>query len=149
MDARSILEGIIHSQRFGILATSGTDSPYQNIVAFAAVPDLEQIIFATPRRTSKYRNIKSNRNISLFIDDRRNSEKDIGEATGICVVGEASELKGARKLSALKLYSAKHPGLKEFASSKDTALFSMSVSKYLMVCRFQNVVELTPPSLKT
>lgn len=137
------LKNILASQKFAILATISTEGPYQNIVAFAETKDLKRIIFATPRETSKYKNLIKNPNISLFIDDRTNSDSDLGEAAGVCALGYASELTEKSNLI-LRKYLQKHPTLNEFASSPSTVLFSMCVSKYLIVFRFQNVVEIIP-----
>ncbi len=144
MDDMTKLRKTLSGQKFGILATFGADGPYQNIVAFAADRDMKHIFFATPSETNKYRNLKANGNVSLFVDDRSNSERDLGESTGICAIGRASELGGEKIKAALRLYSAKHPALKDFARSPATALFSVRIAKYLMVSRFQNVMEITP-----
>ncbi len=138
------LESVLVSQRFAILATSGKNGPYQNIVAFAPTKDAKRIIFVTPRQTSKYRNLKRNGNASIFIDDRSNSERDIGEAIGVCAVGEAVEIAGSKLDAAIELYSSKHPAMRDFAASPDNAVFSMEIHKYLMASGFQKVDEIVP-----
>lgn len=138
------LKKMLSEQKFGILATLGAEGPYQNIVAFAAGRNLKHVVFATPRETNKYKNLTANGSVSLFVDDRSNSERDLGEATGICAIGEATEIEGEKLKAALDLYSAKHPALKDFAESPATAMFSLRAAKYLMVTRFQNVLEIRP-----
>lgn len=144
MNNKIKLKKILATQRFGILATNSSGEPYQNIVAFAGSPDLKSIIFATLRHTNKYKNLTEDRRVSIFVDDRSNSEKDIGEATGICAVGEASEVKTGKRKSAIKTYLAKHPAMEEFANSPSTSMFSIRVKRYLIVSRFQNVLEIKP-----
>jgi general stress protein 26 len=79
---RKTIADLLTAQKLGILATLGQAYPYQNIVAFAASGDLKNILFATKRSTSKYRNLKSRKRVAIFIDDRSNRETDFQQATG-------------------------------------------------------------------
>jgi hypothetical protein len=91
---RKTIADLLTAQKLGILATLGQAYPYQNIVAFAASGDLKNILFATRRSTSKYRNLKMRKQVAIFIDDRSNRETDFQQATGVSAFGGARELRG-------------------------------------------------------
>ena len=138
---RKTISDLLTAQKLGILATLGQAYPYQNIVAFAASGDLKNILFATMRSTSKYKNLKSRKRVAIFIDDRSNRETDFQQATGVTALGGALELRGQGREKFAKLFLRKHPSLREFLSAPDCALFSIQVRAYYVVLRFQDVVE--------
>ena len=138
---RKIIADLLTVQKLGILATLGQAYPYQNIVAFAASGDLKNILFATKRSTSKYKNLISRKRVAIFIDDRSNRETDFQQATGITALGAALELRGLGRDKFAKLFLRKHPSLREFLAAPDCALFSIRVRAYYVVLHFQDVVE--------
>jgi len=135
------ISGLLTRQKLGILATLGRQYPYQSIVAFAAADDMKNILFATKRSTSKYRNVKRRARTSIFIDNRANSEKDFIDTTGMTALGDARELRGASRRSSGKIFLKKHPYLREFLAAPDCALFNIKVRVYYVVMRFQEVFE--------
>jgi nitroimidazol reductase NimA-like FMN-containing flavoprotein (pyridoxamine 5'-phosphate oxidase superfamily) len=138
---RKIIASLLSTQKLGILATLGQAYPYQNIVAFAAGGDLKNILFATRRSTSKYRNLKSRKRAAIFIDDRSNRESDFQRATGITAIGGARELRGRDREKSAQLFLRKHPSLRDFLSAADCALFAIRVRSYHVVLHFQDVFE--------
>jgi hypothetical protein len=60
-------------------------------------------------------------------------------ATG---TGHARELTGAEREAAFERHLAKHPYLKEFATSPNCALVEVRIDTYHVVTRFQEVVEI-------
>ena len=88
------LKTVLKGQRLGILATRGTDYPYQNIVSYSVSGDLKQLIFATSRASEKYANIQRCPRVALFVDNRKNTEQDLITAVGITALGDAKELLG-------------------------------------------------------
>ena len=138
---RKTIADLLTAQKLGILATLGQAYPYQNIVAFAASGDLKNILFATKRSTSKYKNLKNRKRVAIFIDDRSNRETDFQQATGITAIGGALELRGRVREKSAKLFLRKHPSLFEFLSASDCALFTIQVRSYYVVLHFQDVFE--------
>jgi heme iron utilization protein len=143
-DATSTLRGLLFSRDVGVLATSREDWPYANLVAFSVSDNLFEIIFATPRQSRKYENLAANPRVSVLIDDRSNDIADLKDAVAATAIGTAVEVNGSEKKRCLSAYAAKHPHLHDFAHSSSTAVFRITVEKYIMVSRFQNVVEITP-----
>lgn len=141
-DAKSTLRGLLDSRYVGVLATSRDDWPYANLVAFAVTDNLSEIIFATPRQSRKYVNLAANPKVSVLIDDRSNDISDLKDAIAATAIGTAVEVDGSERKRCLAIYATRHPHLHDFARSASTAVFRITVEKYIMVSRFQNVVEI-------
>ncbi len=142
-DEKSTLRRLLDARYVGVLATSKADWPYANLVAFAVPDNISEMIFATPRQTRKYENLSANPKVSMLIDDRSNDIEDLKEAVAATAIGKAVEVEGPERDRCLAIYTARHPHLHDFAHSATTAVFRITVEKYIMVRRFQNVVEIT------
>ena len=140
---REIAE-LLLSQKLAVLATQSPEgSSYSSLIAFAATDDLKKIVFATPKATRKFANIKHNPMISLLIDNRSNNDKDFHDAKAITVMGAVDRIDPDESPNELKsLYLSKHPYLEDFLRSPSTAFISISVWSYYLVSRFQEVIEL-------
>ena len=139
---RKTLKGLFKSQRLGVLATYGGGQPYSSLVAFVATDDLKHLLFATTRATRKYANLSAESRVAMLVDNRSNQDTDFHRAIAVTALGKAEEVKGSEREHFLKLYLAKHPYLEEFVNSPTCALLKVSVDRYYMVTRFQNVMEL-------
>jgi nitroimidazol reductase NimA-like FMN-containing flavoprotein (pyridoxamine 5'-phosphate oxidase superfamily) len=141
-EIRKYIRELLRKQRLMVLASTGPEYPYCNLVGFAFTEDLKYFIFITGRDSRKYRNIKANSRVSLLLDNRRNSVEDFREAAAVSVFGEAEEVEGKELEALQELYLKRHPHLREFLFSPYTALFRVRAIKYILVRRFQEVVEL-------
>ncbi len=138
---RKTLKDLFASQRLGVLATYGEGQPYSSLVAFAATNNLKYLVFATTRATRKYANLSTESRVALLVDNRSNQDTDFHRAIAVTALGKAEEVDEREKNQFLRLYLAKHPYL-EFVNSPTCALLKVSVDRYYMVNRFQNVMEL-------
>jgi general stress protein 26 len=140
---REIAE-LLLTQKLAVLSSQTPEgSPYSSLIAFAATDDLQKIVLATPRATRKFANIKHNPKISLLIDNRSNREQDFHDAKAVTVMGTASEIHpDASGKYLASLYLRKHPYLDDFLHSPSTAFLLISVWRYNLVRRFQEVMEL-------
>ena len=137
-----MVEKTLETQKFSVLATLMGEYPYTGAVTFAAPPGAKYIIFASPRHTRKYVNLKSHPKASIFISNAANQTDDILVAIGITAVGDIEELHhtpGNQRY--YDLLQNKHPYLKEFIESDSTAIFMLKVLKYYVVRDFQRVFE--------
>ncbi|MFB0505565.1 MAG: pyridoxamine 5'-phosphate oxidase family protein [Thermodesulfobacteriota bacterium] len=139
---RKTLKDLFRSQRLGVLATYGRRQPYSSLVAFAATNDLKYLVFATTRATRKYANLSMESQVALLVDNRSNQDTDFHRAIAVTALGKAEEVKESERDRFLTLYLAKHPYLEEFVNAPTCALLKVSVDRYYMVKRFQNVMEL-------
>jgi len=133
---------LFDSQSLAVLSTQKNDQPYSSLVAFAANSDLGSFYFLTPNTTRKYEHLTANPKVSILVNDSRNSADDIYNAVSVTGTGVSKVIDKSIEQRALDLYLRKHPHLKEFAKSPTTAFIRISMERYFMVNRFQNVVEL-------
>jgi nitroimidazol reductase NimA-like FMN-containing flavoprotein (pyridoxamine 5'-phosphate oxidase superfamily) len=136
------LRELLEDQRLAVISTRTGDQPYSNLICFVASNDLRYILFATTRATRKYANLMKESQIALLVDNRSHGLVDPFRALALTALGKAVELKGTESAQALGIYIARHPHMQEFVSSPSTALFRMNVEKYILVRRFQDVMEL-------
>ena len=135
------LKGLFGFQRLAVLATQNEGQPYTNLVAFTTSEDLKQLFFATTRATRKYANLTADSRVAMLIDNRSNEATDFRYAMAITAIGKVEEIKGHEREEASKLYLNKHPHLEEFVSSPSCALLRISVDRYYVASRFQEVTE--------
>jgi len=131
----------LQSQPLAVLATQSQGQPYASLVAFASSSDLKSIYFATTRSTRKYANLSGDSRVAMLIDNRSNKASDFRWAMAATATGTANEVDPNEKESALDLYLAKHPHLKEFVHSPTCAVCEIRVQTFFVVTRFQHVLE--------
>lgn len=126
--------------RFAILATSDEGRPYASLIAFAFAPDRQTVIFATPKATRKYRNMRSQPSVSILIDNRSGTPEDLSRAEAVTLVGTARLVRaGARREEYRKVFRKKHPRLASFIDDPGTALMAMLIEQAIHVTWFQYV----------
>jgi heme iron utilization protein len=126
--------------RLAVLATSDEGRPYASLIAFAFTPDCQTVIFATPKATRKYRNMMSQKSVSILIDNRSGNPEDLSRAEAVTLVGTARPVRtGARKEEYRKVFRKKHPRLASFIDDPGTALMAMIIEQAIHVTRFQDV----------
>lgn len=135
------LKKLLQSQPLAVLATQNRGQPYASLVAFASRDDLKSLYFATTRSTRKYANLSGDSRVALLVDNRSNKASDFRWAMAATATGRATEVGFRERESALELYLAKHPHLKDFVCSPTCALCEIRVETFFVVTRFQHVVE--------
>ncbi len=138
-EVRSLIDNICRTQFFGVLATCVENNPYTTLVAFALEEDLGRLFFATPRDTKKYTHLTANSSASFLIHNSSNVPEDITKAVGITISGKATELSKEGARECVDHYLAKHPQMREFTLSENTAFVSLEIERFDIVERFQNV----------
>jgi nitroimidazol reductase NimA-like FMN-containing flavoprotein (pyridoxamine 5'-phosphate oxidase superfamily) len=132
---------LLGSQQFAVLSTQRDGQPYSSLMAFAYTSDLKNIVVATGKSTRKHQNIVQESRVSLLIDNRSNSEDDFQAAMALTVLGKAELIQKAERQGYRELYLSRHPSLENFLASPSTAFLRIMVYHYLLVSRFQNVME--------
>lgn len=138
---RQTIDEILSAQYLAVLATERRGQPYSSLMAFAHTPDLQTIVVATGQATRKHVNLLGESRVSLLIDTRTNSTADFHAAAAVTVIGRAEQAGEGDSDKYRNLYLAKHPYLKTFLQAPTTSVFKIAVHHYLMVNRFQNVLE--------
>lgn len=140
-EVREKIHALLSSQRLAVLSTQRDGQPYSSLMAFAFTDDLKNIVIATGKSTRKHQNIVQECRVSLLVDNRSNSDDDFSAATALTVLGQAQRIEEAERPLYAKLYLSRHPSLESFLASPATALLKVRVSHYLLVSRFQSVME--------
>jgi uncharacterized pyridoxamine 5'-phosphate oxidase family protein len=136
------LNTIDKEQLHAVLATESEGQPYTSLIAFALSTDKKGILFITPKKTRKYKNILKNNRVSLLIDTRSNTGKDYMKAEAITILGNAFTVRKGRKWSELiRALIRKHPRLNEVIHSAETRLILVKITRCIHVSRFQTVSE--------
>jgi len=135
------IKALLQSQTLAALATQGVKGPYINLVAFCAAEDLTYVLFATPRTTRKFENLKQAAQTAILVNNSQNQTADFHQATAVTILGDAHELVGEERRARAGEYLARHAYLDTFVNSKSCALLKVEVEKYLLVENFQRVTE--------
>ncbi len=135
------IAGLLGGQQLAVLSTQRDGQPYSSLMAFAFTSDLVNILVATGKSTRKHQNLVQESRVSLLIDNRSNSENDFHTAMAVTVIGKAQRIAESERPKYEKIYLQRHPYLEKFVTSSTTAFLKISVSHYVMVSRFQDVME--------
>ena len=137
-----ILRDLLERQLLGVLATHHDGEPYTSLVGFAVTGDLKQMLFATGKTTRKRANLVADARASMLVDNRTNRPADFAEASAATAVGVVEEVSDAGRSEFDRLFLAKHPHLEAFVRSPSCVPLRLQVSVYMVVTRFQHVIEL-------
>jgi general stress protein 26 len=128
---------LAQNQSFAVLATDNKGQPYTSLVAFSLTNDGQSILFTTKSQTQKFRNIQRNPKVSLLIDNRENTARDLKNAAVITILGIAKPIEKNKKY--IEVFIGRHPTLRSFVNSTYTALIKIKVEKVIIVSNFQDV----------
>jgi nitroimidazol reductase NimA-like FMN-containing flavoprotein (pyridoxamine 5'-phosphate oxidase superfamily) len=144
-DVPARLKRLDRTQRHGVLATTGRSGPLASLVAFVLTKDGRGIVFATPVKTAKYRNMMRDGRVSLLIDSRENSGADYLKAEALTLSGRVAVVPEGPEWAALAtLLASKHRELEAFIAAPSTALLLLEIRRCVHVGRFQVVTEWRP-----
>jgi nitroimidazol reductase NimA-like FMN-containing flavoprotein (pyridoxamine 5'-phosphate oxidase superfamily) len=140
------LAAIDRTRRHAALATEADGAPYLSLVAFALAPGGSAVLFATPRGSRKFRNLRANPQVSLLLDTRGERDRDYASAEAITVVGRARVLRkdSSPWREAGWVLRAKHPALAAFLEAATTALVRVEIEEAVHVGGFQRVTMWRP-----
>jgi len=141
-EVRHRVAELLAGQPLAVLATHAQGQPYTSLVAFAATEDLRHLLFATTRATRKFANLTADERVALLVDNRSNQESDFHDAMAATVMGRAAEVPDGERQALLAIYLGRHPYLRDFVASPTCAFLKVTVEKYVVVNRFQQVMEL-------
>lgn len=125
---------------FGVLATDDAGMPYTSLISYALTPDLKTAIFATPKDTTKYKNILHSPQVALLIDNRSKGKNRLLKTEAITIIGTAKHVRKGKTWEKLaEIFLTKHPDLKEFLNAATTALMAMQIGRCIHVGHFQTL----------
>ena len=77
----------------------------------------------------------------MLVDNRSNNEEDFHAATALTILGVAKIIEAEERTDYETLYLGRHPYLQKFLDSPTTTFIKIEIQCYLLVNRFQNVME--------
>lgn len=120
------IENIIRTHDTCVLATTGDEGPHASLMTYGATPDCRTLYLVTPKQTLKYKNLTRNASVSILIDTR--CEETIQNVRALTISGTAGDISDAALRRAVRRqFIEKHPDMKEFVDSKDSAFISVSI----------------------
>jgi len=142
-EIESQIRSVLDQQQLAVLSTQRNGQPYSSLMAFAFTSDLHNFFVATGKATRKHQNIIEDARVSLLVDNRSNRAEDFHEAVALTILGRAEEIEVGDNKNDSARYLMRHPYLDKFLHSPSTSFFKISVSHYILVSQFQNVLEYT------
>jgi nitroimidazol reductase NimA-like FMN-containing flavoprotein (pyridoxamine 5'-phosphate oxidase superfamily) len=135
------LKALNEQELFAVLSTiEPGPGPYASLISFALTDDLRYLVFATPRKTRKYKNILQSGKVAVLIDNRGEVAGDIMATEALTVMGGAQRAKKGNEWEALAVpFLRKHPNLEDFVKSPAVALIRVSIDECIHVGQFQTV----------
>jgi len=136
------LRKMLDHQLLGVLGTHHGGEPYTSLIGFAATADLKHLFFATGRATRKHANLAADARASILVDTRTNRPVDFTEAAAATAIGVVEKMANSEREDFDRVFLAKHPHLESFVRSPSCVRLRLRVSVYMVVTRFQHVIEL-------
>ena len=141
-EMKILVRSLFNTQKLAVLATHTAGQPYASLVAFVGSNDLKEILFATPKTTRKYANLRADSRVAVLINSSENKPSDFHRAVSVTATGIAQDINNSEKDLFQQRYLARHPHLRDFVEAPSTAWISVKVGSYYMVKNFQKVMEL-------
>jgi hypothetical protein len=127
-----IVRKLFAAQPLGILATQGNGYPYCHIVAFTPSDDLKCLLIATPRSTSKYKNMQHNPGVSLMVDNRSVTSPDFKEGIAVNCIGMAVTVLPEEFEACKRRHFERHKNLRAHLDMPDCVLVRIEVERYVI-----------------
>lgn len=134
------IKKLFASQKLAVLSTQKDGHPYASLVSFSFSSNLKQLFFLTRTGTKKFSNLTACPQVAVLVTSAHNSDNDFTQAQAVTVLGRARPL--AEKAPLIRDFLICHPHLDEFAKAPDTVLVEVRPETYILVSRFEDVVEI-------
>ncbi len=138
-DLKARVMNLLDDQITAVLSTSNQGKSYSCLVSFAVTEGFRDIVFATKRERLKYRNMIANPSVSILIDNRENKPSDFRKTTSVTIVGSVEDIRTKDMVRLSRILLEKHPYLREFVESPDTAMMRVFANKIYIVDEFEDV----------
>jgi general stress protein 26 len=112
-------------------------------VVFAELESLSKIVFFTREDRTKYKNIKNDSRVSMYIDSREKWARDPSSIEGVTLLGVAWQIKPGDEFNELRdLYLKKNPHMTFFVNDPNSIMFRINVESYKYVVNFDESYDL-------
>jgi hypothetical protein len=142
-DAKFLLARLLAEQKVGVLCTAVDGQPYGSPMAFIAATNQQWLAFPTVRGTRKRENLSRNPRVAFVVDNRDQGEIDAATIRAAVAIGAACEVSDIKDLRGLRVSLARrHPGLEVFFNATTTAVFKLTVEKYVCVSGLEESIDI-------
>jgi len=143
LDARATereIERVLAANPFAVLATLSDRQPHASLVAFTPVEGIRSLVFATYRSTRKFRGLRSNGRVALFIGGQGTATSgDASEPRLLTAHGLALEVTSDKRAALSAAHLQRHPDLAAFLASPEAAMIRVQVTAYQLVGSIEDV----------
>ncbi len=118
-----------------VLATTREGRPHCSLMVYVTDEEAEWIYMVTHRTTTKYKNLLSNEQVSLLVDNRCGglpADRSKIQALTVHGVFHAVEKQETRK-QILKKLLERHPHMREFLSHPEAEIISVRANSFLFL----------------
>jgi nitroimidazol reductase NimA-like FMN-containing flavoprotein (pyridoxamine 5'-phosphate oxidase superfamily) len=132
---RDRVKAFLKEKDLCVLATTREGRPHCSLMAYVADEEAEWIYMVTYRTTTKYKNLLSNEQVSLLVDNRcEGLPANRGKIQALTVHGvfHAVEKQETRK-QILKQLLKRHPHMREFLSHPEAEIISVRAHSFLFL----------------
>lgn len=129
------MKQLVLEEKYCVLATAIDNKPYCSLMAYAVKDDCSKIYMVTKKDSEKYKNLKSNKLVSVLIDTRAST---IGKpAKALTITGSYSMINDENILAIVKNKLRKrHPELGVFLNDKSSCVFEVVIETFLLLDGF-------------
>jgi nitroimidazol reductase NimA-like FMN-containing flavoprotein (pyridoxamine 5'-phosphate oxidase superfamily) len=134
------IERLIKKKDICVLATASEGAPYCSLMNYVPSNDCTEIYMVTQRGTKKYKNLNENNSVSLLVDTREEHPGPLRpEGKAITITGVFQKIEEENKKTMIRSkFLEKHPYLNIFIEDKDSDIFCVKVSSFLLLDGFTN-----------
>lgn len=129
------MKQMVMDEKYCVLATAMDNKPYCSLMAYAVEEDCSKIYMVTKKDSEKYKNLRSNKLVSILIDTRANTT---GKSTkALTISGCFSRIDDKQAITDVKnKLRERHPELKIFLDNKSSLFFAVEIISFLLLDGF-------------
>jgi nitroimidazol reductase NimA-like FMN-containing flavoprotein (pyridoxamine 5'-phosphate oxidase superfamily) len=129
------MKSMVRDHHTCVLATVSEGRPHCSLMAYVADDACEEIYMATPRATTKYKNLTRNPRVSLLIDTRANHPgKGPPDVRALTISGEFRPIQDRDERAwVVARLTAAHPYLKDFMEGESAEPVAVKVVSFLLL----------------
>jgi nitroimidazol reductase NimA-like FMN-containing flavoprotein (pyridoxamine 5'-phosphate oxidase superfamily) len=129
------MKKIVMDEKYCVLATAMNNKPYCSLMAYAVEDDCSKIYMVTKKDSEKYKNLKSNKLVSLLIDTRASTNEKSAKA--LTISGSFSMINDKKILADVKnKLRNRHPDLEIFLINDSSCIFAIEIKSFLLLDGF-------------
>ena len=129
------MKQLVMDEKYCVLATAMDNKPYCSLMAYAVEDDCSKIYMVTKKDSEKYKNLKSNKIVSILIDTRASTKEKAARA--LTITGCFSKIDDEKlRSSVIDKLRNRHPELEIFLNDESARIFAVEIKSFLLLDGF-------------